>query len=337
MQKHKKFCWIIGCRPNYMKVFKHENQVIINTGQHFSENMSKVFTKRKNFPKIKYNLGCKTFGEIIDKIKPILEIEKPDYVIVTGDTNSTLAGALAAKQLNIPVIHIEAGLRSWDMTMPEELNRVIVDKISDYHLAPSETAVKNLEKDGFYYNVGYCGSNMIDSCLDECPTKELKEYPKGTYSVLTLHRQSNVDDENILKEIIEAIAESNDFFVWPIHPRTLKNIKKFKLAIPKNIRIIEPLDHKTMVHLMAFSKKIVTDSGGMQVEAYFLRKPCITIRRETEWVETVKEGWNILTGTNKIKIKQAIKDFNPSNFLHSNNSYGIGDANSKIKNFLKTL
>jgi UDP-GlcNAc3NAcA epimerase len=337
MLKHKKILWVVGCRPNFIKMFRHDNQVVVHTGQHYSANMSDVFFKKMDIPKPKYNLGCKKLGEMMDKIFPVLITEKPDYVLVVGDTNSGVAGALAAGYLYIPVIHLEAGMRTWDRNMPEEINRVLIDDLSSIFLCSSDNAAKNLEKTGKIFNVFNVGSNICDAVITECPTQEVKGYPKDTYRILTLHRQNNVDNKEVLKGILEALEESNEYFVWPMHPRAAKRIKEFKLKVPKNIKVIDPLDHKKMIHLMAFAKQIITDSGGMQVEAYFLRKPCITIRKETEWVETVNEKWNIVTGYLKEDILKAIKEHLPSPGQHNNCSYGMGDANQKIKVILENL
>lgn len=336
-KKHKKIVWVIGCRPNYMKVFKHENQVMINTNQHYDKRLTKVFIK-KGFPAIKYNLGLTHLGEMVDDLFVLFGTEKFDYVLVPGDTNSAMAGALAAVYNHIPIIHLEAGLRSFDREQPEEINRVLIDQLAQIHLVPCENAMKNLEAERIPLDgVFNIGSNMIDSVLQCCPTKEVKGYPANTYRVLTLHRPKNVDNKDILKMILEALEETNEIFIWPIHPRTKKMIEKFKLKIPKNIKIIEPIDHKTMIHLMAFSKQIVTDSGGMQVESYFLRKPCVTIRENSEWIETIKEGWNFLTGLSKERIIEGIKTHLPGPNRHSSNAYGMGCSNEFIKNFLENL
>ncbi len=336
MKKYKKIIHIIGTRPQYVKLFKHPNQVVINTGQHYDKKMTKVFLT-KDKPSVKYNLGCTTIGMMIDALPAILKTEKPDYVIIYGDCNSTLAGAIAAKQCNIPIIHIEAGLRCHDMSIPEEWIRVIVDKLSLIHLAPTETAMNNLEREGLGFSALRCGSSMTDAVLQECPTKEVKGYEKNTYRVLTLHRAELVDNKERLEEVLSAIKESGESFVWPLNPRTKKNIEKFKIKLPDNIKIIEPLDHKTMVHLMAFAKQICVDSGGIQVEAYFLRKPVIIIRQETEWKEIIEEGWGVLTGYNKEKIIDAIKNHLPSPFRHNTGAFGAGDTNIRIANYLKTL
>lgn len=335
--KHKKILWVVGCRPNFIKMFKHDRQVVVHTGQHFSENMSAWFFKRMNIPKPKYNLGCVKIGEMIDKLMPIIETEKPDYVLVVGDTNSSLAGALAAVYSQIPVIHLEAGMRSGDRTMPEEINRILIDEVTNIYLCSSETAVNNLKNEGKMMGVYNIGSNILDRVLAECPTREVKGYKKGTYRVLTLHRQSNVDNKENLSLILETLGETGERIIWPIHPRTKKRIEQFKIKMPDNIEIIHPVDHKKMISLMGLSKQIITDSGGIQVECYFLRQPCVTIRNETEWQETVFECWNYLTGVNKDKIKWAILNHLPKPTLKNSGAYGQGHTNDLIKECLKNL
>lgn len=335
--KNKKILWVVGTRPNFVKMFKHDNQVVVHTGQHYDDNMSKVFFDKMNIPKPKYNLGCSQLGEIIDKLNPILIKEKPDYVLVVGDTNSSLAGALAAVYLHIPVIHLEAGMRSGNREMPEEINRILIDEVSNFYLCSSETAAENLRKEGKVLGIYNVGSNILDRVLDECPTKEIKRYPKNTYRVLTLHRQSNVDNKENLQTILESLGETKEFILWPLHPRTKKMIKRFKLKIPDNIKVLRPLDHKKMISLMGFAKQVITDSGGIQVECYFLLKPCVTIRTETEWIETVFEGWNCLTGVNKDKIINAVKNHLPLPSHPNSRAYGMGQSNEIIKECLKNL
>jgi len=336
--QHKKIAWIIGCRPNFIKLFRHPNQIIIHTGQHFDKNMNDIFFKQMNLPKVNYYLQKTDMGAALDAIKPVLVREKPDYVLVMGDTNSAMAGALAAAYLKIPIIHLEAGLRSFNREMPEEINRVLIDVLSDIFLCPSESACIRVEKEtGKKFNVFNVGSNILDSVFKEFPTRRVKGYEPGNYSIFTLHRQSNVDDKDNFKTILDALDESEEPFLWPIHPRAEKMMSYFGLECPTNVKIIDPLDHRTLIHLMAFARQIVTDSGGIQVESYFLRKPCVTVRTETEWIETVEEGWNIITGINKDKILDAIIKHLPTVNQNNKMSYGKGEANEKIKEILASL
>ena len=336
----KKIMTIVGARPQFIKLAPLaklldpiSEHMIIHTGQHFDDNMSQVFFDQMNIRKPDLNLAVsggnhgKQTGEILIELEKVIVDKCPDLVIVFGDTNSTLAGALAASKLHIPVLHIEAGLRSYDMKMPEEQNRVCVDHISTFLAAPSETAKLNLNKEGINNNIIVTGDIMLDSLAmvstannESEKIKDIKKKLNGNYAVLTLHRASNTDDKQLLIEIIKMIESMPLPVIFPVHPRTKNKFKEFDIFPSSPIKCIDPLSYFEMVALMKGSTCVLTDSGGLQKEAYFLKKPCITIRDTTEWVETVDNGCNtlVLSSVNTLD-KEAFNnalnvDSNPSNF-----------------------
>jgi len=333
MKKKLKFLVVVGTRPNFIKIaplfeefknYKNIKPVLLHTGQHYDFEMSQVFFQDLKIPKPDYNLevgsGSHAYqtAETMKRLEPVLLKEKPNLVIVVGDVNSTLAGALTAAKLHIPVGHIEAGVRCYDMSIPEEINRVLTDHISDFLFCPTKTAVKNLKKEGITKGVYFTGDIMYDAFLKNIKIaqkkskilQKLKLEPK-TYLLLTLHRPFNVDNLDNLKKIIEAVQESGEKVVFPVHPRTKKQLKKLKICKLKNLKIIDPVGYMDMLFLEKNAKKILTDSGGVQKEAYWLKVPCISLRERTEWMETLRSGWNILVGRDKNKIQKAIKSFNP--------------------------
>jgi UDP-N-acetylglucosamine 2-epimerase len=274
------------------------------------------------------------------EIERVLLEEKPDFVLVYGDTNSTLAGALAAVKLHIPVGHVEAGLRSFDRTMPEEVNRILTDHVSDLLFSPTNTAVDNLRSEGITSGIYLTGDVMYDvlrySTKIAKKSEVLEEFnirAKG-YALTTIHRPSNTDDATNLSNILEALSESGENVVFPIHPRSLKLIKKHKLErkIKKNVFITKPVGYYDFIWLELNAKKILTDSGGIQKEAYILKVPCITLRENTEWIETVEDGWNVLVGSDKEKIRDAMRTFMPKG--KQRNVFGAGNAYKKIKEII---
>ena len=322
-----KIITVVGARPQFIKAApvskelrKYFNEILIHTGQHYDDNMSKIFFVELGIPKPDYNLNIgsgnhgKMTGEMLGKLEEIYLKEKPDCILVYGDTNSTLAGALAASKLLIPVIHVEAGLRSFNKSMPEEQNRILTDHISKLLLAPTKDAEKNLEKEGIKNGVHNIGDVMYDAVLMFKEKSKIKEkllekigVNKNEYILATIHRAENTNNIERLKNIIEALNESSTTIVLPLHPRTKKFIEEYGLNFAEDIKVIEPVGYLEMLMLEGNSQKIVTDSGGVQKEAYFMSKPCITMRDETEWVETVDVGWNVVVGTDKAKILESIK------------------------------
>ena len=266
--------------------------------------------------------------------------EKPDMVLVYGDTNSTLAGSLCASKLLIPVAHVEAGLRSFNKAMPEEQNRILTDHISELLFTPTLTAVNNLKAENItkgVHNVGdvmYDAVNLFKERAKEVSTitKDLDLAPES-YILSTIHRAENTNSIERLTSIIGALSECGKKIVLPLHPRTKKFIEEYNLKVGDNIQIIDPVGYLEMLSLQENSAKIVTDSGGVQKEAYFLKKPCITMRDETEWVETVNNGWNVIVGSDSDKIKDAIENFNPTGTPAS--AFGNGDTSELITNIIE--
>jgi len=343
----KKIVTILGARPQFVKAavlsriiagYNEIEEVIIHTGQHFDTNMSSVFFEEMEIPKPTYNLdinglshGAMT-GQMLEKIEEVLLDEKPQAVIIYGDTNSTIAGALAAKKLNIKVIHIEAGLRSYNMKMPEEINRILTDRISDLLLCPTDTAVNNLYKEGFdtlNIKIVKCGDIMKDAvefyskASSEKSTIVKNLNAKSNEFVLaTIHRQENTDDINKLKSIFEGLEQINSQYkvILPLHPRTRKILEKHNLSY--NITMISPVGYFDMLELLKHCKMVVTDSGGLQKEAFFNKKHCIIARDETEWVELVENGFATIIGANSTKMMEAFQSFKNSTADFSVNLYG---------------
>jgi UDP-N-acetylglucosamine 2-epimerase (non-hydrolysing) len=345
MGAYMKIGIILGTRPEIIKLspiirelekltnnykINYIDYFIIHTNQHYSENMDKIFFKELNLPSPNYNLnvGSGTHGEqtakMLEGIEKILMNEKPNIVIVQGDTNTVLAGALASSKLKIKVAHVEAGLRSYDRNMPEEINRVLTDHVSDYLFAPTEIARENLLKEGIEKEkIFVVGNTIVDATLQNIKIAERREDIKNLiktlscgeeYFLLTLHRAENTDNEERLKSIIEAIDEIakyyNNKIIFPIHPRTEKKLKEYNLMDKiknKNIKIIEPVGYLEFLMLEKNAKVILTDSGGVQEEACILKVPCITLRDNTERPETINAGCNILVGDNKEKIINGIE------------------------------
>ncbi|MCM8711289.1 UDP-N-acetylglucosamine 2-epimerase (non-hydrolyzing) [Clostridium sp. SYSU_GA19001] len=347
-----KILTVIGARPQFIKaaavsnvIRKKHNEILVHTGQHYDENMSKVFFDELGIPKPDYNLsvgsgghGFQT-GSMLIKLEEIYTSEKPDLILVYGDTNSTLAGALCGSKLLIPVAHVEAGLRSFNKAMPEEQNRILTDHISKYLFVPTVSAEKNLKLEGITEGVYNIGDVMYDGILHFKKVAEKKssiidklELSKGEYILTTIHRAENTNNINRLKNIIEALNESEVHIVLPLHPRTKKYIQDYGLYFSHNVTVIEPIGYLDMIALEMHSKKIVTDSGGVQKEAFFMQKPCVTMRDETEWIETVENGWNIIAGTDKQKILDGILNFVPT--MEQENIFGDGTAAEKIVNII---
>ncbi len=349
-----KIASIVGARPQFIKcapvsreLRKEHKEVLIHTGQHYDHGMSEVFFEELAIPKPDYNLGIgsgthgRQTGAMLGAIEDVLQKENPDLVVVYGDTNSTLAGALAAAKLHIPVAHIEAGLRSFDRRMPEEVNRVLTDHVSDLLFCPTETAVANLAAEGITEGVFLVGDVMLDAmnynrAIAEERSRVLEEVGvrPGEYFVVTVHRPSNTDDRENMAAILGALGEAGRPVVFPIHPRTRRCLAGHGLLadMPENVRVVEPLGYLDMIRLMAHAEKVLTDSGGVQKEAYMLGVPCITLRENTEWVETVEAGWNVLVGAERERIVDAIRHFSPGS--RQMRVFGDGNAGVLIRKFL---
>lgn len=348
-----KIVTILGARPQFIKAAavsslfsKHFDEILVHTGQHYDANMSDVFFEELNIPNPKYHLnvgsgphGAMT-GAMLTEIEKVLETEKPDFVLVYGDTNSTIAGSLAASKMLIPVIHVEAGLRSFNKAMPEEQNRILTDHISDLLFVPTQTAIDNLKLEGITNGVHNVGDVMYDGILHFTEIAKNKSQileqigvKEGEYLLCTIHRAENTNDPNRLKGIIDGLNAVSDTIVLPIHPRTQKYLADYNMTVKDHIKVIEPVGYLDMVRLESGSKKIVTDSGGVQKEAFFLAKPCITMRDETEWVETVDNGWNIIVGADASKIQNAIEKFDPTQ--DRKNYFGDGTASLQMVKLIK--
>ncbi len=343
---------IVGARPQFIKaavlsrvfIEKGIDEIIIHTGQHFDENMSEVFFKEMSIPFPHYNLnvngldhGAMT-GKMLEGIEKILKIEKPDWVLVYGDTNSTIAGALAAKKLHFKVAHVEAGLRSFNMKMPEEINRILTDRISDILFCPTDSAIANLMAEGysnFNSKVLNSGDVMLDAALFYKAKSKKPEFNiPNNYILATIHRAENTDDAENLNSIFKAfevISETSPV-VLPIHPRTRSKLKEFGYSVnSKNIYLIDPVGYFEMIWLISNSKLVMTDSGGLQKEAFFFSKLCVTLREETEWVELVHNGFNVLVGSSKDQIIAAVNNCLNKGKLESHISlYGEGKAGEII-------
>ena len=350
-----KIVTVVGARPQFIKAgtvsrellnFPDIEEVIVHTGQHYDQNMSDIFFEEMKIPKATYSLGIggKTHGamtgQMIESIEKVLVDEKPDWVLVYGDTNSTLAASLAASKLHIKVAHIEAGLRSFNMKMPEEVNRILTDRVSSLLFCPTQTAIDNLEKEGISFWDGEAflsGDVMQDGALFY---KSLAVKPKeldleGSFILSTIHRAENTDDESRLRSIFSALEEIaiDTQIVLPLHPRTRNIITSLGISLSNNIKVIDPVGYLNMIWLIDNCELVMTDSGGLQKEAFFFAKPCITLRDETEWVELVDNKFNVLVGADKEQILSRYRNFDFSSAFGMN-LYGGGQA---AKNIITTL
>lgn len=351
-----KIVTIIGARPQFVKaavisrifaINKGIQEVIIHTGQHFDQNMSHIFFEEMDIPKPDYNLnihglghGAMT-GQMLEKIEEILLCEKPDWVLVYGDTNSTLAGALAAKKMHIKVAHVEAGLRSYNMHMPEEINRILTDRMSDVLFCPTQVAVDNLYQEGFdklEYKVYQVGDVMQDAALYYAAkdSVHLSGLPSD-FVLCTVHREENTDNVYRLKQIFNALEKiACDIpVVLPLHPRTRKALERINFNFDyTSIRLIPPVGYLEMIALLKHCSMVMCDSGGLQKEAYFFEKPCVTLRDETEWKELIEKGYNILAGADTQKIIDCYKKLRTVDLHFNPGLYGFGDTGQKIFDIL---
>jgi UDP-GlcNAc3NAcA epimerase len=353
---------IIGARPQFIKAavlsrYICDNpscgimETLLHTGQHYDQNMSEVFFEEMDIPKPDINLHVgsgnhgKTTGLMLERIENVILERKPDAVLVYGDTNSTLAGALAASKLHVQVAHVEAGLRSFMMVMPEEQNRLLTDHLSTWLFCPTQTAIDNLKQEGIADNesvekpdadkkrVVMTGDIMYDASLYYSGENNTRINEKD-FILLTIHRAENTDDPLRLSSIVRAINNLTSYrFIFPVHPRTKKKLGQQNLVFASHVKIIEPVGYLEMIAYEAACSAVLTDSGGVQKEAFFFRKPCITMRDSTEWVELVTSGWNTITGADTDKIIMAVKNLHIPNEYPS--LYGDGTCAQKICGFLK--
>ncbi|AFY66783.1 non-hydrolyzing UDP-N-acetylglucosamine 2-epimerase [Geitlerinema sp. PCC 7407] len=363
-----KLVTVVGARPQFIKaatvsraIANHNqsnlapqvHEVIVHTGQHHDASMSDVFFEQMAIPTPDHHLGVsggghgQMTGRMLQGIEEVLIEEKPDAVLVYGDTNSTLAGALAAAKLHIPVAHVEAGLRSFNMRMPEEINRILTDRISRWLFCPTETAVQNLQNEGFesfegtwLENVGdvmYDAAIFYQDLAEGTPlTQQILEENQGNFYLATVHRAENTNSLARLRSIFKALEQisASTSIVIPLHPRTRKILNEFNISISQ-INTIDPVGYFEMLHLLKHCLGVITDSGGLQKEAYFFRKPCLTLRDETEWLELVKCGANFLVGADEQKILSSESHLKLANSsIFANKLYGAGKSAEKIIDIL---
>lgn len=356
-----KILTIVGARPQFIKAAAVSrafagrdgiDEVLVHTGQHFDDNMSSIFFEQLGIPRPDHHLeihslshGAMT-GRMLEKIEEVVLEEVPDCLMVYGDTNSTLAGALAARKLAVTVVHVEAGLRSFDMAMPEEVNRILTDRISDILYCPTDTAVRNLEAEGFR-NYGcrivQCGDVMEDAALfyadraraNSTILEEL-DLARGEFHLCTLHRAENTDQPDRLRELVEGLNElSRDYkIVLPLHPRTKAALQQQGLEL--GAQLIDPVGYLDMIALLDGASVVLTDSGGLQKEAYFFNTHCVTMRDQTEWVELVEHGFNVLAGADRNRLIAAVHEASGKTFVRDIELYGGGRASENIADDLLT-
>ncbi|MCB0400597.1 MAG: UDP-N-acetylglucosamine 2-epimerase (non-hydrolyzing) [Flavobacteriales bacterium] len=352
-----KILTVVGARPQFVKAaalsreFQNHPQIeeiIVHTGQHFDANMSDIFFEEMEIPRPKYNLAINSVGHgamtgrMLEGIEELLLKESPDLLLVYGDTNSTIAGALAAKKLHIKVAHVEAGLRSFNMEMPEEINRILTDRISDFLFCPTQTAVNNLKNEG-YNNIDCtiinCGDVMQDAALYYAQKSAEKSKIIATLGIqdfilCTLHRAENTDDESRLSNIVQALNTLHQTtpVVLPLHPRTKKKIENLNLDL--NVHIIDPVGYFDMIELLKNCSLVMTDSGGLQKEAFFFKKNCVTMRDQTEWVELIENHVNVLVGADQGLIIEKACEMQNNRADFTVNLYGNGNACANIANEL---
>lgn len=344
---------VVGTRPQFVKAApvsavlrRHHREVLVHTGQHYDEEMSAAFFRALRIPDADYNLGVgsgthgEQTGRMLVAIEKVLVDEAPELVLVYGDTNSTLAGALAGAKLHLPLAHVEAGLRSHNRSMPEEINRIVADHLSTHLFCPTDSAVAQLAAEGIRSGVHMVGDVMYDVALATAQEARQRDIVRRlgladkSYLLCTVHRPQNTDDEQNLRSIVEALAECGESVVFPVHPRTRRALESNGMWAGRRggLMFTEPLDYLDFQCALMGARKVLTDSGGVQKEAYFFGVPCITLRDETEWMETVEDGWNVLVGADKQEILDAIADFAPRGTKQR--SFGDGHAAERIVEIL---
>ena len=350
-----KIVTVVGARPQFIKAAPLSRalrrnpatqEFLLHTGQHYDDAMSAVFFRELDLPQPDLNLGVGSgshatqTAQMLQGIEAVLIQERPDGLLIYGDTNSTLAGALAAAKLHIPVGHVEAGLRSYDRTMPEEINRVVADQLATLLFCPTEGARANLAAEGVTTGVQVVGDVMYDAlranlalAAQRPAPPAVRDLPDKGYLLVTVHRAANTDDPARLRAIVTALNALDELVIFPVHPRTRAVLATAGLALRPHVRAIDPVGPLDMLRLEQGARLILTDSGGVQKEAYWLAVPCLTLRDETEWVETVAQGWNVLVGTDPARIAAAVATFAPPGSPPP--LYGTGHAAEAIARILE--
>jgi len=349
-----KFVSLVGARPEFIQAApvsralrRAHHEILVHTGQHYDHRMSQVFFDHLQLPEPDYNLEvgsgshAEQTGEMLARLEAVLLDTKPDAVIIRGDTNSTLVGALAASKLHIPLIHIEAGERSYNKGMPEEINRLVADRLADALFCVTQTAVRHLAEEGIVRGVHFSGDVMLDALQQNLPVAQREStilarvgLPPGYYLLATVHRAYNTDNPDDLRGTVAAFNAIREPIVFPVHPRTRGAIERLGFTFAPHVLAIEPVGYLDMLMLESNARAILTDSGGVQREAYFLSVPCITLRTETELIETVQVGWNNLVGTQTDRIIATVRDFLPP--VEHPPLFGDGHAAERIVEILET-
>ena len=339
---------VVGARPQFVKAALLSREMarrgvdewLVHTGQHYDERMSDVFFAEFALPKPRYHLGVGSAshgaqtGEMMARLEPVVIEAQPDCVIVYGDTNSTLAGALVASKLHVPVAHVESGLRSFDRSMPEEINRLVADRIGDLLLAPSESAAQQLRSEGIDRPIAVVGDLMVDLALESAARLPARPaildrfgLREKAFAVATIHRASNTEDTHVFARLISGLRKIGIPVVFPVHPRTRALAEALRVGANDNIITCEPLSYADMLAMQLHARVVVTDSGGVQKEAVTLGTPCVTLRNTTEWTETLEHGWNVLAGHDPVRIAEAANRPVPSERIHP---FGEGNSARRI-------
>jgi UDP-GlcNAc3NAcA epimerase len=347
---------IVGARPQFIKAAPlsaalrvHHTEFLVHTGQHYDDDMSAVFFQQLGIPAPDVNLNVGSGGhaqqtaDMMGALEGLMIAQKPDWVLVYGDTNSTLAGAITAAKLHIPIAHVEAGLRSYNREMPEEINRLLTDHVSTLLFCPTEVAVENLKREGITAGVVVTGDIMVDAVLRnvEAARNDSKIHqfmglaPDQPYIAATIHRPVNTDSSEALGEIIAAMNAASMPVIFPVHPRTRKMLDAYGLIPADHVKLTNPLGYVDMLAVVDRAAVLVTDSGGLQKEAYILQTPCVTIRQETEWVETVQSGWNRLCDAERGAILSAVVAVSAARPANHTDYYGDGQAAARIVSALE--
>jgi UDP-N-acetylglucosamine 2-epimerase len=344
---------VVGARPQFVKAAllsaelarRGIGEIVVHTGQHYDREMSDVFFEELKLPAPAHHLGVGSgghgaqTGEMLKRLEPVVQQEAPDWVLVYGDTNSTLAGALVGAKLHVPVAHVEAGLRSFNRAMPEEINRIVADHVAELLLVPNQHAAKQLEEEGITRGVRVVGDLMVDLALQVAARLPVRPpildrfgvQPKA-YCVATIHRASNTDDPQTFGRLLQGLRGIDRPVVFPVHPRTRDIARRAGAGEGDNVILCEPLPYVDMLALLSHAATLFTDSGGLQKEAFVLKVPCVTLREETEWLDTLEDGWNVLTGSDPEKIFEASRRLTPA---RQGTPFGDGTAAKRIVDALR--